>query len=489
MDNKKNLVLNAEYKIINDYDRIILIKIPSGDYSVSKVYFIHPIHAKFLSLFDGAVSCEYIIEYLKREHQVKDSDTVRLIKMFDRNDDMYIKFQKEIFFFPNNILVPNDNNIIRDDLSEEKCNCAIPYDFKRLRFSYPKEITYVINLNCYTDCVYCYANRKCQYEPLRTDKILDIIEEAKKIGIWEFNISGGEFFLQKDWEVILKTLIDNGFAPHISTKVPLSEKVIDRAKKIGLDSIQFSLDTLDDEVAQRTLHVKGGYIGKITNSIKYADKAGLDIIVKPTLSKETCTVENVAALLDFAASLKHIKRSVISTIGQSLYIDENTYLKIRPTIAQIKTVLDYIDKEGDKYKFEIHPDSNVIYKEELCNNEHFRNRPRCTANVDGFIILPDGKMTICEELYWHPDFILGDLTRQTILEAWHSDVAKNLWNFERKRIPGYSACRGCEELQECRQGQGVCWKFVIGAYGKEYAFQPDPRCSRAPVPTYNVTGD
>lgn len=489
MAQKKKLILNTEYKLINDYDRILLIQMPFEDYSISKVYFIHPVHAKFLSLFDGTVSDEDVMEYLEREYQVKKSDTVRLIKMFDRNNDMYIQFQGEIFFFPKNILIPNEGEIVRNDLGEEECNCIVPYDFKRLRLSYPKTITYVINLNCYTDCVYCYANRRCQYEPLKTEKILDIIKEAKEIGIVEFNISGGEFFLQKNWELILKVLIDNGFTPHISTKVPLSEKVIDRAKEIGLDCIQFSLDTLNNEIAQRTLHVKDDYIENIIASIKYADKVGLNIIIKPTLSKETCSVKNVAAILDFAASLKHIKRSVISTIGQSLYIDESTYFKIRPTIAQIKTVLDYIEREGRKFEFEIYPDSNVVYKEELCNVTYFRNRPRCTANVDGFIILPDGKITICEELYWHPDFILGDLTRQTILEAWHSNVAKDLWNCERKTMPEYSACKECEELQECRQGRGICWKFVIGAYGKEYAFHPDPRCSRAPVPTYNVTAD
>jgi hypothetical protein len=38
----------------------------------------------------------------------------------------------------------------------------------------------------------------------------------------------------------------------------------------------------------------------------------------------------------------------------------------------------------------------------------------CSANSSHIFILPDGKVTIGEQLYWKPHFIIGDLSRQTI---------------------------------------------------------------------------
>lgn len=41
--------------------------------------------------------------------------------------------------------------------------------------------------------------------------------------------------------------------------------------------------------------------------------------------------------------------------------------------------------------------------------------------------MPDGKVTICEELYWHPHFIIGDLKKQTLKEIWNSQKAKDIF--------------------------------------------------------------
>ncbi len=45
------------------------------------------------------------------------------------------------------------------------------------------------------------------------------------------------------------------------------------------------------------------------------------------------------------------------------------------------------------------------------------HKPRCSANFYAFVILRDGKVTICEELYLHPKFIIGDLKKQSIMEV------------------------------------------------------------------------
>lgn len=75
-----------------------------------------------------------------------------------------------------------------------------------VRLSIPKSILYVINTKCVTDCIYCYADKKTRYNLLPTNRILEIIDEAHNLGVIDFDISGGELFLHKDWDAIVKNV-------------------------------------------------------------------------------------------------------------------------------------------------------------------------------------------------------------------------------------------------------------------------------------------
>ncbi|PLX01907.1 MAG: radical SAM protein [Marinilabiliales bacterium] len=117
----------------------------------------------------------------------------------------------------------------------------------------------------------------------------------------------------------------------------------------------------------------------------------------------------------------------------------------------------------------------------------FTNRSLCSGNVSNFFILPDGMATICEQLYWHPEFIIGDAKKQSIMEIWNSDKAMRLWNFTHKDVVNKeSPCSDCEQIDECRRGLGVCWKIVLGAYGMDKYDYPVPDCPYAPPIKNNI---
>ena len=82
-------------------------------------------------------------------------------------------------------------------------------------------------------------------------------------------------------------------------------------------------------------------------------------------------------------------------------------------------------------------------------HDSFFKKALCSGNFQGFIILPDGKVTICEELYWHPRFIIGDLTKQSIMEVWNSEKAKNLVYLGREDIRTHSPCYNCDLFDAC----------------------------------------
>ena len=140
---------------------------------------------------------------------------------------------------------------------------------------------------------------------------------------------------------------------------------------------------------------------------------------------------------------------------------EEKIKKISP--FNIRLVTETIDKE--------------YYKES--RGSAFFKGAKCSALNTHMFVLPDGKVTICEQLYWNPRFVIGDLTSQSIKEVWTSNSANFLAHVNRSNIQPKSSCRSCDNLRDCFSNNR-CWADVIKSYGNQYWDFPDPRCSYAP---------
>jgi radical SAM protein with 4Fe4S-binding SPASM domain len=287
------------------------------------------------------------------------------------------------------------------------------------------------------------------------------------------------FFCTEGWRTILKKLYDCGFSPYISTKVPITKTEINDAYDIGLREIQISLDSIDSELLQQTLNVNDIYFSHIQDTIRNLDNKGIKLIIKSTLTKTTCTITNMKKLLNFVCSLKHVKRYTFTAIAHNYHKPVDIFVKIRPTIQQINDIYNYIFSL--KLPYDIKADIGASIKKcDFCNYTSFKNRSLCSANVDSFIILPDGKVTICEDMYWDKNFLIGDITKSTITEVWNSNEAMALWNIQKAVFPDDSECKVCQDFENCRYKLGVCWKIIMSCYGKSNWLYPDPRCPKAP---------
>lgn len=485
----KNYIFNTCYKLKNDKDRILLTN--TKDFAMGQiVYFLHPMHATLISFFDGSEKYEETINRICDFFEIKREIAENLVsKIIENKEKIHYSYDGNIFSLPENILIPNKDNIVRTDLDRRNYKIEDELNFKRRRLGVPISLLICINLKCVTDCIYCYANKKATYTPLKTEKWVEIIHEAKRIGIETVDITGGEFFLNPGWEEITKAIVECGYEPEISTKVPLSHGTIDKIVEIGLDSIQFSLDTLNPELAKRNLRVKDNYINDLLDAIRYCDLKGLKVIIKPSLNKETCTIENVNGIINFAKTLKNLKRCVFTIIGYSCFKSEQNYLDIRPSEMQANKVAELVSKRANELSCPMYNDNQLYFKKDMQNYSQFKDRAVCTANVDGLVALPDGQITICEELYWNKKFLIGDLKENSIEEIWNSAKALHLWHISQDEYPEDSACKTCHGFKECHQGQGVCWKIILSAYGSDNIYQPDPRCPKAPDMIYRFVAD
>jgi radical SAM protein with 4Fe4S-binding SPASM domain len=302
-----------------------------------------------------------------------------------------------------------------------------------------------------------------------------------------FDLTGGELFLYPHWEELIFELITNGYDPFISTKYPISQETIKKLKALGISRIQISIDSIVKDELMKLLRVKEAYYYRLIETLNNIDDQGIALY---TNTQFTSLNTNYAKeLIQYLLKFKNIKRINMGLAGFSLYKSEEDYFFYRPGLEEIKKIEDYANELKGKYADKININfsgyserGRLINTDQAEKKKNFISRARCPGNFYSFSILPDGKVTICEELYWHPSFIIGDLTKQSIEEVWNSKRALELYNLTKEMIRDESLCKNCNEFESCHKGPGICWKEVLYAYGFENWDYADPRCPYASKP-------
>lgn len=352
------------------------------------------------------------------------------------------------------------------------------------RLNRPISCIFELTMNCFTDCVYCYADRKGFGDKLLSlPQIREILKDLYNSKIVDIVLNGGEVLMHPDIKEILLECTKYGYFPFISTKMPVSGEILKFLKSIGITNIQVSLDSINPETLKNHLNVGGDYLTKIIRTMDLLDQMEFPWRVNTIITKYNSSADKeIIPLIDYLAKYKSLKQITISAAGYSHYKSYENFNSLKVTKEN------YENSRRKVYeKISCYPHLHIIMKEgNYLLPEVFKQRSICTANQQGFIILPDGKVTICEELYWNPHFIIGDLTKNTIWEIWNSEKAKGLFYLPQSKIQKSSPCSSCEEYENCRSFRGVCWKMIIAAYGKENWDYPDPTCPYAPEIKNNI---
>ncbi len=495
MKNKKQkdvYILNPAYGLRADKKRVIIFQKsidPITDKETTDILtFIHPIYAIILSLFNARDKLYEVIERLSKLLRMDKPVIYNLISpLLENEGELVFDYDNQHFHLPKKLLIKNKDNLVMEDIDVRQF--FIPkkdLDFDSWRLYYPIDILLMINSLCLTDCIYCYADvRKKMDCQIPIGRFRELIIEARTLGIRSFDLTGGEIFLYSHWEEFLKELVLNNFKPYISTKVPIDLGIINKLKDIGINNIQISIDSLVKEELVKILGVKEDYCEKIIETLKNLDENGFEIYTNTQMTN--INENSIEKLVNYLSGLKNIKRINVGAAGFSLY-NKVEYTKFSATLESVKRTENFMnnlkEKLGDhiNISFSGYLSADKYLSLEERNEKKFNERARCSGNFYAIIILPDGRVTICEELYYHPAFILGDLKTQSIEEVWNSERALELYRLSKESIKDESVCKACDEFDSCHQFKGVCWKEILYAYGYDNWDYPDPKCPKAPKP-------
>lgn len=352
-----------------------------------------------------------------------------------------------------------------------------------IRYKAPLRMALVLTRRCPLDCIYCYADVIRASEPekvLGLGRLREIFEEAGSLGICDVYLAGGEPLLRRDFPEVAKMALDVGIYPHTSTKGwPVNEQLVRRIAETGMDAMQVSIDTLDPKL-QDMLTQRLGSHERMVNAIRLFLREGFKVSTNTVIC--SYNISGVPKLVKWLSD-QGISEINLSPYSISIYKPREdlfpTIDQYRKLISELDEVEDYVRENGAI----LHRPKSI---EGLLSRLTMEGAPGCGGVTLGMIILPDGRVTICERLGTNPDFIYGDLSKQSIVEAWNSSRIKEiLATFEREKFKG-SPCYSCETFEKCVGAGKLCYFRIVAAYGGMKVGVPDPLCTMSPVKIKDV---
>ncbi|NBH89783.1 radical SAM protein [Parabacteroides distasonis] len=483
------IVFNHYYRLKHDLKRTYLYSKKKIEYLQSKVPVdtlwltkIHPIYAMLFSLASEPIELKEYIAAVADFLEVSSLEAESLVLPFlDRDEPFYSEYGNVVSQFPRNLIINAENLLDEITLYSPLDFCYQELDMKTERALFaPQTMVIMPNNNCTTDCAYCYADRSIHPQQMDFKYVKAIVEECKHLKMMDISITGGDIFLYRHWKELLELLNVNGFGGGLlSTKTPLNQDHVDFLKKYS-PRLQFSLDSIDPIVCEKLIGMNPVYLNKVKKTFEIFEHSKFPFKVATVLTNLNGDVKYLTELYDFLSNFDTLEEWEIRLASKSLYskknFDElniskdkmqelNAWIEsIRP-ISKIKMIWDTSDVER--------------YFKSSNGSKGFLGA-RCSANFSNIMVLPNGKVTICEQLYWNPYYIIGDLTQQSIVEVWNSPKALKLAFPKREDFRDASPCKSCKIFEECYAFPNRCIVDVLKGYGLDNKDFPDPRCVNAP---------
>jgi radical SAM protein with 4Fe4S-binding SPASM domain len=469
------LALDPQLCLRNDVDRAVLITRPKPLAEKNYIYrLVPPAEAIILALMNGDRTLREVgelwAELTGKPGEAGADDVDKIVTYYTTGDRL-----------TNGLLVEVDEANRAGIRQYDPMDFVIPasrVDVKDPRMRKPYMIYFLPTLYCPQKCVYCYAHTcpRPEKDSISLERLREVFAELGGLGVEVIQMSGGEVFARKDIFKIIEAVFAAGMTVDIPTKLGVNYEQALRLKELGVPIVQVSLDSTDPAILERMVGVRN-YRARVFKVLDDLRRAGMPVRVNSVLTP--LNLSTVGSLIDYLGGLGNVTRLSITPYGRSLFchsdelfVSPEQLAEAHAEIARKRPLYPHlrINVTGGGVPAPTDPEEQM---------RQWKGRAFCTANRHGFVILPDGKVSVCEELYDHPEFVIGDLKRQSVMEVWTSSEALALLHPDQAAVPE-GPCKSCASFDECNSFKGRCWRDVLKTYGWDKHYYPDPRCPSAP---------
>lgn len=501
MDRTLNLnqvyVLNPHYRLRPDAHRVVLYAKGGNEQDCSRNWctFIHPLHAVLLSFFTYKRTLKENLTLLSDFFSRPENEVAQWIRRFIENaEPVQATSGGTVIHFPKRVLVEEGTG--ETAFMETDANRFLwkQLDLQTRRlYTGPLIVTLMLTNRCLTHCRYCYADTATQViRPLPTAHWLELIREAASLEVANVNLMGGEVFLHPDWATLLRETVRLDVAPDfLSTKIPINEVTVSKLEACEYRGVvQVSLDAASDAVVNPLTDTKPGYVRAMLEGLHRLDKSGLNYQVATVLTTRNCQWKALRPLYEELCRLRRLQDWRLVPVSNSISKPYEVFSHLKPKRRQLADLFEKVETyvKGES-PFPVILGRDVLRKRygQATGGSRCFEGSECSALNSHLFVLPDGKVTICEQLYWNPRFLIGDVTDMTLKEVWDSEEAHRLYSLQQTDIQPQSPCSRCSLFEQCFGYGNRCWSDIIKAYGPDCWDYPDPRCAWAP-PMKNYLG-
>ncbi|XVU29577.1 pyrroloquinoline quinone biosynthesis protein PqqE [Actinoplanes sp. CA-054009] len=309
------------------------------------------------------------------------------------------------------------------------------------------ELTY----RCPLSCGYCSNPVEATREEIDTARWLDLLTQARDLGVLQVHFSGGEPVLRPDLPRLVAHARDLGMYTNLITSgIGLTARKLD-----GFDHVQLSVQHADAAAADAIAGLRSHH-RKIA-AAALVREAGLPLTVNVVLH-----AANVGALEEIAAFADGLGASRLELAHTQYYgWGLRNRAAIMPTAAQIRHADEAAARVHGRY------DMEIVY----VRPDHHTGRPKPCMNGWGsrqFAVNPSGAVLPCLAA----DQLPGPKPHGTLEEIWFDS---ELFNRFRGTAWMPDPCRGCD-LREVDFGGCRCQAFQLTGD----AAATDPVCTLSP---------
>lgn len=353
-------------------------------------------------------------------------------------------------------------------------------DYINGRPSAPFSVNLMVTTKCTTDCKYCYANRGLQ-SLLTTDEMIEFVKHLKEIGVVNLTLTGGDVFAHDGWKRLLNEVVECGYNPFLSTKTPISADDVRFLKEIGCTEIQFSIDSCNADVLHDLINVDKDYLKRVSTMFEACTECGIFVSARTVLTSLNSNLASVKNLYTFLRGFQCVIEWSLTPAFFSEYKQQN-YKYLEPNNRDLEEIYPFLTSENIEIRVVISKLDDKGYTLKRCDTveDFVTQNTICVANSTVISILANGKCSVCEMLYEHEEFILGDIRKEPLEKLWNSPKALYLFNPPQEEVSSESPCGKCKVYSSCKQSMGkrVCYMDIM-KNGLQHD-GPDPRCPEAP---------
>ncbi|MCX7974973.1 MAG: radical SAM protein [Candidatus Aminicenantes bacterium] len=315
------------------------------------------------------------------------------------------------------------------------------------------KLLWILDTRCNLNCPHCYVHSREWEKKLTRERSLELIEEAKEMGIKEIDFSGGEVLLIPETMDYLQKAKESGLSVSLNSNgLLLNEKNLRRLKELDV-FLYLSIDGAKKETYEK---IRGlGHFDLLLTNLSLLQKFEIPFAFLFTLSSINYFEAPEMVSLGKEWGAKFLCLIPLIPAGEArksrIWIDSSL---IVDTVKEVS-------EAADKFNFPVHvADCPFLKLFSFSNNLIIEPCP----SFEIIDLSPSGDILICDVV----DFPFSEVRTKSLLEAIKEMENHPLYNLLKERK---KACEKCSVSDFCQAGCYARAYLCLGDFA-----QPDPFC-------------